>query len=289
MKNFIVNRLRMSLVVPLSLLLPLSLSAADPTTVPSTKPAAPKPTTEQAALINKIREEPLDEPIPKYDQRLVDATGAPNANFGKLDQHFIAHHEALLKRAKAGPIDLLFLGDSITEGWQWHGTQIWAERYARLNAANFGVSGDRTEHVLWRIANGELDGISPKVVVLMLGTNNMGSTPEKIAAGDIKVIAQIHQKLPQTKVLLLAIFPRGANPGKDHNDLAIRKKVEATNAILAAQDDGKMVRYLDIDSKLLTADGLISKQIMPDAVHPSTLGYQIWADAMQPLLDEMMK
>src|SRR5205823_4872497 len=119
-------------------------------------------------------------------------------------------HAAFLERGRQGPIGVLFLGDSITEGWI-KAPHIWQHYYESRQPANFGIGGDRTEHVVWRIENGELDGIHPKVVVLMLGTNNSGSnTAEEIAAADKKIVGMIRAKVPEAKVLVLAIFPRGA-------------------------------------------------------------------------------
>ncbi|MDQ3812605.1 MAG: GDSL-type esterase/lipase family protein [Armatimonadota bacterium] len=203
---------------------------------------------------------------------------------GNIQPGFLAAHESFLKRGKEGKIGALFLGDSITAGWKGQGAKIWQEHFSQYDPANFGIGGDRTQHVLWRIANGELDGISPKVVVLMIGTNNIGYPPEEITKGVKKIVEQIHAKLPDTKLMLLGIFPRGAeatNPA--------RAKIKAVNAELAKLDDGNKTRYLDIGDKFLDAEGNLPKDIMPDFLHPNAKGYQIWADAIQPLLDEMMK
>src|SRR6478736_2230098 len=137
---------------------------------------------------------------------LVDASSAtPKAN----NARFFELHEKFLARGKAGPIGVLFLGDSITEGWG-KAPHIWEHYYGQWQPANFGIGGDQTQHVIWRIENGELDGIHPKVVVLMLGTNNSGAhTGEQIAGADRKIVEMIRTRLPDTKVLLLAIFPRG--------------------------------------------------------------------------------
>src|SRR6478609_3972748 len=129
--------------------------------------------------------------------------------------HFFELHEKFLARGKAGPIGVLFLGDSITEGWA-KAPHIWAHYYGQWQPANFGIGGDQTQHVIWRIENGELDGIHPKVVVLMLGTNNSGAhTGEQIAGADRKIVDMIRTRLPETKVLLLAIFPRGPRKMRD--------------------------------------------------------------------------
>jgi lysophospholipase L1-like esterase len=195
-------------------------------------------------------------------------------------------------QAKQGGIDILFMGDSITDFWRNRGSNVWNQYYAPRHAANFGISGDRTQHVLWRMDNGELDGIKPKVVVLMIGTNNTGkerdnmttrnTVPETIA-GVQAVVADIRARLPDSKILLLGIFPRStlADPQ--------RAEVALINTVIAKLDDGKMVRYLDIGPKFLEADGTLSRDIMPDLLHPSERGYRIWADAMNPTLDEMMK
>ena len=255
---------------------------------PTSKPAPIKPTPEQSALIKKIASEPTDAPSARTDLRLSKSDGTPNENFGKPEPSWFSKHEEFLKRGKSGPIDLLFLGDSITDFWSSGGKAVWKERYGKMKPANFGISGDRTQHVLWRIENGELEGISPKVVVFMLGTNNTNGTADQILAGDTKIVREIHEKLPGTKVLLLGIFPRGADLTKK-DVKGVRDKLKLVNVGLAKLDDGNKTRYLDIGDKFLAADGSIPSDVMPDGTHPSAKGYQIWADSMQPLLDEMMK
>jgi lysophospholipase L1-like esterase len=208
-----------------------------------------------------------------------------------LGSGWVARHEGFVAQAKQGGIDILFMGDSITDFWRNRGSNVWNQYYAPRHAANFGISGDRTQHVLWRMDNGELDGIKPKVVVLMIGTNNTGkerngqprnTVPETIE-GVQAVVADIRAKLPDSKILLLAIFPRGTL------DDPQRAQVALVNTVIAKLDDGKMVRYLDIDPKFLDTDGTLPRSIMPDLLHPNAHGYQIWADAMNPTLDEMMK
>ncbi|HEU5079143.1 MAG TPA: GDSL-type esterase/lipase family protein [Opitutaceae bacterium] len=209
---------------------------------------------------------------------------------------FLELHESFLQRAKSGPIDLLFLGDSITEGWK-KAPHIWEHYYGKLQPANFGIGGDQTQHVIWRIENGELDGIHPKVVVLMLGTNNTAShTAEEIAAADKKIVELIRAKIPSTKVLVLAVFPRGARKNKEGviTPEAIAEAsrrmavIDALNPMLAKLDDGVNVRFLNINERFLGQDGKIPFPIMPDQLHPTAAGYQLWAEAMQPLLDEML-
>jgi lysophospholipase L1-like esterase len=152
--------------------------------------------------------------------------------------------------------------------------------------------------VIWRIEHGELDGIAPKVVVLMLGTNNsLDYNAEQIAAADRKLVSMIRARLPDTKILVLGIFPRGprdreGNPiTQAHIDEAARRMqtIDAVNRDLATLDDGKTIRFLNINEVFLGQDGRIPRAIMPDQLHPGAAGYQLWADAMQPLLESMLK
>ncbi len=219
--------------------------------------------------------EPADQPAPKMKG-------------DKLEPYFEQHHNDFLKRAKAGPIGVLFLGDSITDNWPGRAKDVFDQHYGKYDPANFGISGDKTQHVLWRLDHGEVDGTHPKVVVLMIGTNNINQPADEIAKGDERIVAELHEKLPETKVLVLGIFPRGADP-ENPAVARDRAKIKAVNARLAKLDDGNKTRYLDFGDKFLGEDGLLRYSVMPDALHPSHKGYEIWADAMQPTLDEMMK
>src|SRR4051812_8983024 len=173
-----------------------------------------------------------DKPAPE-----AASTPAPKKDNG----NFLKRHEAFVARAKEGNVKVLFLGDSITAGWANAGKEVWAQRYEKLPAANFGIGGERTQHGLWRGTNSEREGISPKVVVLMLGTNNIKSdTPAAIARADEKLVRTIRQKLPGTKILLLGIFPRAHRT--DDPAMHIPEKVKAVNDQLARLDDGKDVR-----------------------------------------------
>jgi lysophospholipase L1-like esterase len=205
---------------------------------------------------------------------------------------FVKRHESFLARAKAGPIGLLFLGDSITDNWS-KAPAIWNKYYAPYQPANFGIGGDTTQNVIWRIEHGELDGIHPRVVVLMIGTNNAGSNDAaEIFAADKKIVGMIRTRLPEAKVLLLAIFPRGPRKNRDGSEDNYVERMQIINAVnpqLATLDDGVNVRYLDLGAKFLGPDGKIPDAIMADHLHPTVAGYQIWADAMQPLLGEMMR
>ena len=200
-------------------------------------------------------------------------------------------HASFLERGKAGPMGVLFLGDSITEGWKG-ASEVWDQSFGKYQPANFGIGGDQTQHVIWRIENGELDGIKPRVVVLMLGTNNTGAnTAEEIAAADTKIVSLIRKKLPQSKVLLLAVFPRGPRKSATGTDDGVErmKIIRTVNSKLAKLDDGRTVRFLDLGPKFLDGSGAIPMSIMPDQLHLSPAGYKIWAEAMMPLLQEMMR
>ncbi len=193
--------------------------------------------------------------------------------------------QAMNDRVRCGYVDLIFIGDSITHGWEGRGEQVWEQYYGRRNAVNLGIGGDRTEHVLWRLDNGNIDGISPKVAVVMIGTNNLPgdrNTVEETAEGVRAVCEMLREKLPKTKILLLGIFPRGQYPG------GIREKVRRTNELISKLADGRMIHYLDIGDKFLEPDGSMSREIMPDFLHPSAKGYRIWAEAMEPKLAELL-
>jgi lysophospholipase L1-like esterase len=205
---------------------------------------------------------------------------------GDNDKGWFKRHERFVERARQGHVDVLFLGDSITQGWEGSGKGVWKERYEPLHAANFGIGGDRTQHVLWRLREGkELEGIHPKAVVLMIGTNNTGSnSAEEIADGVKAIVEELRSQRPETKVLLLAVFPRSPKPTDK-----MRDKIKDINQRIAKLDDGQNVRYLDIGEKFLEKDGILTREIMPDFLHLSPRGYQIWAEAIQPSLDEMLK
>jgi lysophospholipase L1-like esterase len=200
--------------------------------------------------------------------------------------NWMARHEGFVKRAKAGGVDILFLGDSITDNWRSRGKSVWEKVYGSRHAANFGIGGDRTQHVLWRIENGELDGLDPKVVVLMIGTNNSNSdSPDQISEGVEKIVADIREKCPKSKILLLAIFPRNKPTDKPVQ----MENVSKVDERIAKLDDGKMITFLDINHVFLGDDGKVHNDIMPDFLHPNEHGYQLWADAMEPTLAKMLQ
>ena len=201
---------------------------------------------------------------------------------------WVDRHAQCKAAAEKGGVDVLFIGDSITQGWEEDGAAIWKNEIAPLRAANFGFSGDRTEHVLWRLDNGELpQALQPKAAVIMIGTNNTGHNmekPEAIAAGIGAIVDRLHKHNPKTRILLLGIFPRGAKP----ND-KMRLNNDAVNALLAKLEGYKRVHYLDIGPKYLQADGTLPQEIMPDLLHPSLKGYQIWADNVVPEIERTLR
>jgi len=212
-----------------------------------------------------------------------------------LSPGFRTKHEANVELAKKGGIDLLFMGDSITDFWRNSGTEgdpnparagkvVWDKYYGSLNAANFGISGDSTQGVLYRLQNGEGQGFQPKAIVLMIGTNNAANcSTAEIAEGVGAVVLEMRKDFPDAKILLLGIFPRG-NP-----DAPVRKTVLDVNPIISRLNDGQHVFYLDIGSKFLDQNGELQPDIMADKLHPNRKGYEIWAQAIQGQLADLMK
>ena len=197
-------------------------------------------------------------------------------------------HEKKLQDARAlgKQAQVVFIGDSITEGWEKSGAPVWDQHYKNLNALALGFGGDRTENVLWRLQHGEVDALAPQVAVLMFGTNNTGhrkEDPATTAAGIRRNIDELRQRLPDTRILLLAIFPRGAGA-----DDELRRINDRVNAIIAGYADNQHVYYLDIGKSFLQPDGTLSKEIMPDLLHPNQKGYEIWAEAMAPTLNQLL-
>jgi lysophospholipase L1-like esterase len=200
------------------------------------------------------------------------------------DSPWMRAHESFLEQLKPGNTELIFIGDSITQGWGGGGKAVWERYYTPRKAVGLGIGGDRTQHVLWRLDHGELDEIHPKVAVVMIGTNNISTnSPDEIAAGIKLIVGRLRDKLPKTKVLLLAVFPRSQKPD------STRDRVRAVNDQIKALDDGKSVKYLDISSTFLNPDSTISKEIMPDYLHLTPKGYRLWAEAIEPTLWEMME
>ncbi len=217
---------------------------------------------------------------PPKEQVNTATTPAPREGDG-----WMKRHESMNERVKKGDVDLIFIGDSITHGWEGAGKDVWASRYAPRKAVNLGIGGDRTQHVLWRLENGNIEGISPKLAVIMIGTNNSNkedNTVAEIAAGVRAIVKKLRDELPKTKILVLGIFPRGKDPNPQ------RGKILQVNQIIAKLDDGKMVHYVDIGPRFVDDEGVLPKDIMPDYLHLSPAGYQIWADAIEPKVAELM-
>jgi len=214
-------------------------------------------------------------------------TNPATTSVARADEWWLARHEAMNARVKQGAVDLVFIGDSITQGWEDAGAALWAQRYAPRHAVNLGISGDQTEHVLWRLEHGNLDGITPKAAVILIGTNNVGNTngthsAEQIAAGVTAIVARIRNQSPATKILLLAVFPRGEKPNP------MRETIAALNARIAKLADEKRVVFLDLGPKFLSADGSLPAELMPDFLHLSAKGYQLWADGIEAELKRLL-
>jgi len=208
------------------------------------------------------------------------ATAIPVA---KPDKWWTERDKSISDRAKKGDVDVLFCGDSITQGWEGV-PGVWDKYFAEFKPMNAGIGGDRTQHVIWRLQHGNLENINPKLMVLMIGTNNSGAdSAEDIAVGIKEVVKTYRAARPESKVLVLAIFPRSEKP-----DDAQRKKVAEASKLASDVADGKMVHFLDIGSKFLEPDGTLSKDIMPDFLHLSEKGYTIWAEAVTPEIKKLI-
>lgn len=176
---------------------------------------------------------------------------------------------------------LIFVGDSITQRWEAEGKDVWLRYYAQRNAVNLGISGDATQHVLWRLDNGNLQGIEPKVAVVLIGTNNVtaeaGRVPQ-VAAGVAAIVDKLRQRLPHTRVVLVGILPREENPGP------LRGNVLQVNQMIRSLADDQNVFWLDFGYRFVSANGTISSQLMRDYLHLTPKGYQIWAEALEQRL-----
>ena len=190
------------------------------------------------------------------------------------------HQQKLDERLSLGnKLDIVFLGDSITHAWEVEGVAAWQHYYAHQKTLNLGFAGDRTEHLLWRIQNGEIDGLCPKMLVLLIGTNNAGhrhDLPEEIAAGVKQILEELKKRLPDTKIVLMAIFPRSRN-----NKKPMRKRVNLTNQLIKQYTDTKWVFWLDINHYFLTKEDVLLESVMPDLLHLNAAQYWIWAQQIK--------
>lgn len=195
-------------------------------------------------------------------------------------------HEANVARAAQGNCDILLLGDSITEGWG--NTTLWQERFPALSVVNFGIGGDTTANLLWRLENGELGSLKPRIVVLMIGTNNLGRNeddPPKVVDGVQAIISLLHSRLPGTKIFLLGVPPADQEP-----KTKMRKRIAETNRRMKRNlDDGHSILFHDLGPVLLEADGRISPEVMADFLHPTPAGYKRIADVIFPKIDRLLR
>ena len=217
----------------------------------------------------------------------------------RTDRNSQIAHTQLLEKARRGGIDLYFEGDSITRRWGTSDPQYrdfllnWRRNFFGWNAANFGWGGDTVQNVLWRLENGELEGVNPKVIVLMAGTNNIGAVVrrsvddavvEEVTSGVGAILALMRRKAPDAVVVVMGITPRRDRAG----GTSVMPTIAAINSRLAASADGRRVRYLDINDRLATADGRLIEGVTVDGLHLSLTGYQIWADALKPIVTEIL-
>ena len=209
----------------------------------------------------------------------------PDANpaiIPAIPMGWVTHFVQNLADSRKQPVDLVFDGDSITYGWKGSGGGgIWNHRYAKLNAYDFGISGDNTSGCLWRVQSGQVAGLHPKLIVLLIGTNNMtANSAEQIAGGIKAIVAEYQKQCPDAAILLQGVFPRGEQPTD-----GLRAKVKQVNQMISSLGEGKKVIFLDFGDKLLNAQGQYTAPITNDFLHPNGNGYQIWADAIQPVID----
>lgn len=198
---------------------------------------------------------------------------------------WIIQHDRQKAAAVRAKPEVVFIGDSITAGWASRGKKNWEASFAKLPSVNLGISGDRTENVIWRLQDGLLDNISPKVAVVMIGTNNTWvNEGDEIAEGVQAVVNEIRARSPETKVLLLGIFPRGEKPSDPR-----RQKVAKANESISKLGDGQNVFYMDISDRFIQPDGTIAKADMYDFLHLTPAGYQIWTDAIEGKVNELLQ
>lgn len=205
---------------------------------------------------------------------------------------WLPRHMEICQRKDKEAFELVFIGDSITQGWESRGRKIWDQYYGARKAANLGFSGDRTENVLWRIQNGEIDGMRPRLIILMIGTNNRNSAKD-VADGIRAIVGELRSRLPESKILILGIFPRGKFEDRTNDAVqesgtnALWARNETINTDIAGLADARNIFFLNINASFLK-DGLVPRQYMPDFLHPNEQGYEVWARAMEPTLKEFL-
>jgi beta-glucosidase len=197
--------------------------------------------------------------------------------------NWVKRHQAMADRLKKGHAGVLWIGDSIVQRWEGPGKSLWNRYYRQRDAVNLGISGDKTEHVLWRLEHCNLESVSPKLAIVMIGQNNgPDNTAEEIAGGNAAIVALLRQKLPDMKILVLGITLRGEKPNEEQIKLA------KCNEIISTLDDGRHVFFMDINSIFLNPDGTVSKSVMPDYEHPNKEGCRVWAEAIEPKVAELL-
>jgi lysophospholipase L1-like esterase len=243
----------------------------------------------------------------EWVQRYLKASPPPGAKPGSArlspteiptprpDPNSLLAHRQLVEKAKKGGIDLYFVGDSIVRRWGTSDPQYadllanWKENFFGWNAGNFGWGADRIENILWRLENGELDGVNPRVIVILAGTNNIGpqpgdeALPADITKGIQALLRLCRAKAPAAAILLTAIFPRNDN-------MEAMSVINRVNARLAKLANGKRVRFLNVNDKLADRDGRLFPEMMnaADKLHPTVKGYQVWAERLKPLLTALL-
>lgn len=214
------------------------------------------------------------------DDRQLATTPAPLNEYWSASW-WIQRHEQKLAEAQRQQAEWVMLGDSITQGWESQGKQVWQQHFGDIDTLNLGFGGDRTENLLWRLEHGELDAVKPKLITIMIGTNNTGhrqDSPQAIVEGVDRILSLVKAKQPAATIALYAIFPRGA----DEQD-ELRQNNQHTNQQLAALAERFGIRFIDINSAFVSENGALSTDIMPDLLHPNAAGYQIWADSLKTL------
>ena len=219
--------------------------------------------------------------IPAFDRTPAAVVPVP-----QTESWWTTRHEHTLARVHQGGIDLLMIGDSITQGWSNEGRRVWDTYYGHRRAVNLGFSTDCTEHVLWRLNHGEIDGIAPKLAVVMIGTNNTGvrrDPPEETAAGIRAILSTLRTRLPDARILLLGVFPRSASA-----DAPLRRLNVTINNLIHTYADNQRIFFLDLSQHFLDDQGRLSQNLMPDYLHPNEHGYQVWADGMEDMLKRLL-
>lgn len=198
-------------------------------------------------------------------------------------REWMERHHAITKRLQTGQARLLWIGDSIVQCWEECGKAVWNHYYAHRGAVNMGISGDKTEHVLWRLDHYPLRTISPELAIIMIGQNNGPfNTAAEIAEGIAAVVTSLRKKCPATRILLLAVFFRGRKPTGERITLA------TASTLASRMADGRRIFYLDINGVFLRPNGTIPKSLMPDFEHPSAKGCQAWAEAIEPTVAALL-